>query len=219
MHDKPLSKLAGHLLRRLPGASHPARHRAGPDRFGLEEEKVLRFTEDRLDPAEEGRLAEEVAAVLPLGWSLSPRAKERLHAVTEHLGGERRLLEWLDRHPGLPRLTARLVALMGILDRYSDDAEVVEALRASRAEDPFPAGLENVLPPGTSEETLSDVSYRIDELLFERQTQDATRLALATTDWLRDATRSSAPSSSGISEMRELMTHLRKDIGEADAAA
>ncbi|MFC1228966.1 hypothetical protein ACIGW5_03060 [Streptomyces prasinus] len=219
MHDKPLSQLAGHLLRRLPGASHPARRRVGPDRFGLDEEKVLRFTEDRLDPAEEPRLAQEVAEVLPLGWSLSPRAKERLHAVTEHLGGERRLLEWLDRHPGLPRLTARLVVLMGTLDRYSDDAEVVEALRASRAEDPFPAGLENVLPPGTSEETLGDISYRIDELLFDRHTQDATRLALATTDWLRDAARRSAPSSAGISEMRDLMTHLHQDISEADAAA
>ncbi|MFI8306423.1 hypothetical protein ACIF80_23875 [Streptomyces sp. NPDC085927] len=219
MHDKPLSKLAGHLLRRLPDASHPTRHRVGPDTFGLDEEKVLRFAEGRLDPAEEPRLAEEVAEVLPLGWSLSPRAKERLHTVTEHLGGERQLLEWLDRHPGLPRLTARLVALMGTLDRYSDDAEVVEALRSSRAEDPFPAGLENVLPPGTSEETLSDISYRIDELLFERHTQDATRLALATTDWLRDAAQRFAPSSDGVSEMRDLMAHLHKDISEAGAAA
>ncbi|MFE9940783.1 hypothetical protein [Streptomyces hirsutus] len=99
MHDKPLSKLAGHLLRRLPGASHPTRHRVGPDTFSLDEERVLRFAEDRLDPAEESRLA------------------------------------------------------------------------------------------------------------------------LATTDWLRNATRRSAPSSAGISEMRDLMTHLHKDINEAGAAA
>ncbi|MEF9906830.1 hypothetical protein [Streptomyces sp. P9-A2] len=60
MHDKPLSKPAGHLSRRLPDASHPTRHRVGPDTFGLDEEKVLRLAEGRLDPAEEPRLAEAV---------------------------------------------------------------------------------------------------------------------------------------------------------------
>ncbi|WP_043494050.1 hypothetical protein [Streptomyces viridosporus] len=219
MHDKPLSKLAGHLLHRRPGASRPTRHRVGPDTFGLDEERVLRFADGTLDPAQEPRLAEEVAEVLPLGWSLSPRAKERLYTVTEHLGGEPRLLEWLDRHPGLPRLTARLVVLTGILDRYSDDAGVVEALRSSRAEEPLPAGLEGVLPPETDEETLSDISYRIDELLFERHPQDAARLALATTDWLRSAARRAAPSSPGTGEMGDLMDHLHKDISEAGAVA
>ncbi|MFF8594879.1 hypothetical protein ACF061_26210 [Streptomyces sp. NPDC015220] len=218
MHDKPLGKLVGDLLHRRPGASRPARQRVGPDALGLDEEKVLGFVDGALAPADEKRLAEEVAEILPLGWSLSPRAKERLSRVTDHLGGERQLLEWLDRHPGLPRLTARLFALTGNLDRYSEDNGIVEALRSSRSRDPLPGELAGILPPETSEETLSDIAYRIDELLFEHHTQDAKRLALATTDWLRHATEQAAPSSPGIDEMRDLMTHLHRDIDEADAA-
>lgn len=219
MHDKPLSKLAGHLLNRRASASRPARHHVDPDTFGLEEGKVLRFTEGSLDTAEEQRLAEEVAEVLPLNWSLSYRAKERLHTVTEHLGGEAELLQWLDRHPGPPRLIARLVALTSNLDRYSEDAEVVEALRSSRAEHLLPAELEGILPPETDEGTLSAISYHIEELLFERQPQEAARLALATTDWLRDAARRATSASSQVSEMGDLMTHLHQDISEAETAA
>lgn len=217
MHDKPLSTLAGHLLRRRPGASHPTRHHVGPDAFGLDEDKVLRFEDDDLDPAEERRLAEEVSEILPLGWSLTPRAKERLNTVVEHLGGEPQLLQWLDGHPGLPRLTARLFALMGNLDRYSDEADVVEALNSSRAQTPLPAGLEGILPPETGEETLSDIAYHIDGFLSDRHTQDATRLALATTDWLRHTARQVTSASPTVREMSDLMAHLHRDISEADA--
>ncbi|GAA0909992.1 hypothetical protein [Streptomyces thermoalcalitolerans] len=217
MHDKPLSELAGHLLNRRAGASRPARHHVAPDRFGLDEEKVLRFTDGTLDAAEEQRLAEEVAELLPLNWSLTYRGKERLHAVVEHLGGESELLRWLDRHPGPPRLTARLVALTSTLDRYSEDADVVEALRSLRAESPLPAELEGVLPPDTDAETLSAVSYRIEELLFERHPQGAARLALAATDWVRDAARRAPSASAQVGELGDLMAHLHQDISEADA--
>ncbi|MDN5382108.1 hypothetical protein QEP66_08420 [Streptomyces sp. LB8] len=217
MHDKPLSKLAGHLLNRRAGASRPARHRVAPDAFGLEEAKVLRFTDGTLDAAGEQRLAEEVAEILPLNWSLTYRGKERLHAVVEHLGGESGLLRWLDRHPGLPRLTARLVALTSTLDRYSEDADVVEALCSLRAQNPPPAELEGVLPPDTDAETLSAVSYRIEELLFERHPQDAARLALAATDWLRNIARQATSASGQVGEMGDLMAHLHRDIDEAGA--
>lgn len=219
MHDKPLSNLVGDLLRRRPGASHRTRHRVGPDTFGLDEEKVLGFVDGVLDPADETRLAEEVAEVLPLDWSLSPKARERLSQVTDCVGGERQLLQWLDRHPGLPRLTARLFVLTNNLDQYSDDTAVIEALRSSRAQEPTPAGLEGILPPETSEETLTAIAYHIHELLCERHAQDARRLALATTDWLRHATEQAAPSSPGISEVRDLMGHLHKDISEAGTTA
>ncbi|MDX2622758.1 hypothetical protein PV356_25060 [Streptomyces sp. WI03-5b] len=217
MHDKPLSKIAGHLLHRRAGASRPARERIGPDTLGLDEAKVLRFADGTLAPAEEARLAEEVAEILPLGWSLQPRAKERLHTVSEHLGGERAVLEWLDRHPGLPRLTARLVALEGNLDRFSEDPAVIEALRAARAERPLPRELEGVLPPATSEETLSDISYRIDELLFDRHVEEAARLALTTADWLRNAARQAPSPSPAVRELAEVMAHSHQDISEAGA--
>ncbi|MDX3238937.1 hypothetical protein PV392_25255 [Streptomyces sp. ME03-5709C] len=219
MHNKPLSKLAGRLLLRRPDASRPGRQRVGPDSFGLDEGKVLGFAEGELDAAQEQRLAVEVAEVLPLGWCLSERAKERLHTVTERLGGETELLRWLDGHPGVPRLTARLVTLTGVLDGYSEDAEVVEAVRSRRVAAPPPPELEGVLPPGTDEETLSDISYRIDELLFDRNTRDAARLALTTTAWLRDTAGGATPASPAVREMSEVMGHLHKDISEAEAEA
>ncbi|MFC9111955.1 hypothetical protein ACFTWN_01295 [Streptomyces sp. NPDC057092] len=215
MHDKSLSKIAGHLLHRRAGASRPARDRVGPDTVGLDDGLALRFADDRVDPAEEARLAEEVAEILPLGWSLTTKAKEQLHTVSEHLGGEAGLLDWLDRHPGLPRLTARLQVLTGSLDRYSEDTAVVEILRSSRAEEPLPEELRGILPPETDDETLSDISYRIDELLFDRNTQEAARLALATTGWLRDAVRRTAAPAPDIEEMGDLMAHLHQDISEA----
>ncbi|MGN0119837.1 MAG: hypothetical protein ACI39M_20405 [Streptomyces albidoflavus] len=42
-------------------------------------------------------------------------------------------MTWLDRFPGLPRLTARLYVLMGLLDRYGEESAVIDALRESRA--------------------------------------------------------------------------------------
>ncbi|MFH9331632.1 hypothetical protein ACH4KU_21920 [Streptomyces althioticus] len=218
MHDKPLSKFTGRLVRRRPGVSRPAPERVGPDTYGLDEDKTLRFAADRLGPEEEQRLAEEVAELLPLGWSLSPRAKERLYTVSSHLGGEPQLLDWLDRHPGLPRLTARLTAMTGNLDRYSDDPSVVEAVRAARAEGALPAELEELLPPQTDEETLSDLAYRIDSLLFERRTGDAARLALTAADWLRTAARQAPSRSPMLDEMAEFMAHLHEDVRQAGAA-
>lgn len=218
MHEKPLGKLVDDLLRRRPDDSRPARQRVGPDAFGLDEGLVLGFVEGESNPADEARLAEEVAEALPLSWSLSTRAKERLSHISRRLGGERQLLEWLDEHPGLPRLTARLFALTGNLDRYSDSAPVVEALRSSRAEAPPPAELRDILPPDSSEETLGDIAYRIDELLFDRRRQEATQLALATTRWLREVAERAAPSSPEVSEMGDVMGHLHTDIREAGAA-
>lgn len=170
-------------------------------------------------PAREARLAQEVAEVLPLGWSLPFRGKERLDRVTDHLGGERELLEWLDRHPGLPRLTARLLALTGNLERFSADPAVIGALRSSGAGAAPPAQLKAVLPPALGDETLSDLGYHLDKLLFERHVQEAKQFALATTEWLRTAAGQSADVPSGVGEMRDVMGHLHKDISEAEADA
>jgi hypothetical protein len=215
MHDKTLSKIAGRLLHRRASTSRPARDRTGTETLGLDERKVLLFADGALAPAEEEQLAEEVAAALPLGWSLQPRAKEMLHTVSDHLGGEPGLLRWLDRHPGLPRLTARLVALMGNLDTFGEDPGVVEALRSSRAERPLPEELKGILPPETGEETLGDIAYHIEELLFDRRWQEAARVALAAADWLRDAARRAASPTPAVKEAAEVMDHLHREISDA----
>lgn len=217
MHDKPLSTIAGRLLHRRTSSSRPARDRTGTETLGLDERAILLFAEDALPPEEEAQLAEEVAAALPLGWSLQPRAKEMLHTLSEHLGGEPGLLQWLDRHPGVPRLTARLVALMGNLDTLGEDRGVVEALRSSRAEKPLPGELEGILPPQIGDETLGDIAYHIDELLFDRHRQEAARVALAAADWLCEAARRAPSPTPAVKEAAEVMSHLRREISEAGA--
>jgi hypothetical protein len=215
MHDKPLSRITGVLRRRRSGDAGASGGGAGPDAFGLDEDLVEGFAAGALGPEDEARLAEEVAALLPLRWSLSPRAEERLSQVNDRLGGYRRLLEWLDTHPGPPRLTARLVVLTENLDHFGENAAVVEALRVYRGRSPLPAGLRDVLPPDTGAETLSDIAQRIEELLGERRAQDATRLALTTTDWLGGLARSAAPDSPEVEQTSELMSHLHTDITRA----
>ncbi|GAA2590182.1 MULTISPECIES: hypothetical protein [Streptomyces] len=42
-------------------------------------------------------------------------------------------------------------------------------------------------------------------------------ITLATTEWLRTATEQAAASSPGVGEMRDVMGHLHKDIGESEA--
>ncbi|MEU3558285.1 hypothetical protein [Streptomyces fragilis] len=218
MHDKPLSRVTGRLRRRR-GDAHAARGGTGPDAFGLDEDKANRFAAGTLGPEDEARLAEEVAALLPRRWSLSPRAKELLSQVNDRVGGHRRLLEWLDGHPGLPRLTARLLALTENLDHFGENTAVVDAVRAHRGRSPLPAELRDVLPPATDEETLPDIAQRLEQLLGDRRTQDATRLALATTDWLGNLARGVAPDSPEVTEMSELMLHLHTDVDRAAATS
>ncbi|MET8576816.1 hypothetical protein [Streptomyces sp. NPDC005012] len=217
MHDKPLSRLTGRLRDRRRSGARTAHGDTGPDAFGLDEDKVEGFTAGTLGPEDEARLAEEVAALLPLRWSLSPRAEERLSQVNDRVGGDRRLLEWLDGHPGLPRLTARLLVLAENLDHFGENTAVVDAVRARRGRSPLPEELRGVLPPGTDEETLPDIAQRVEELLGERRPQDAARLALATTDWLRGVARDAAPDSPEVTGMSELMAHLHTDIAQASA--
>ncbi|WP_151772322.1 hypothetical protein [Streptomyces abyssomicinicus] len=219
MHAKPLSRITGSLRHRRPRAPGAHGDGQGPDAFGLDEDKVEGFTAGTLGPEDEARLAEQVAAVLPLRWSLTPRAEERLSQVNDRLGGNRRLMEWLDGHPGLPRLTARLVVLTENLDHFGENAAVVDAVRAYRGRSPLPAGLRDVLPPDTDEATLSGIAQRVEELLGERRTQDATRLALTTTEWLGGVARGAAPDSPEVTEMSELMSHLHTDIARAAPAS
>ncbi|MER5476003.1 hypothetical protein ABT026_03290 [Streptomyces sp. NPDC002734] len=219
MHEKPLSRVTGRLRRRLRNEAHDPPGDPGPDAFGLDQYLANRFEDGALAPEDEARLAEEVATLLPRRWSLSPRAEERLSQVNDRLGGYRQVLEWLDGHPGLPRLTARLLVLTENLDHFGENTAVVDAVRAQRGRSPLPAELRDVLPPATDEETLPDIAQRLEGLLGDRRSEDATRLALATTEWLGGVARGAAPDSPEVTEMSELMSHLHTDIAQAAPTA
>ncbi|MFI9610121.1 hypothetical protein ACIHCM_00180 [Streptomyces sp. NPDC052023] len=211
----PLTKSIGELLHRRHGSPRRAHARPGPDRFGLDSMLAGGFTAGTLGPEDEARLADEVAQLLPHGADMVTKARETLTTIVDHLGGQRELMAWLDRHPGRPRLIARMYVLMGQLDRYSDEGAVLDALRASRAQDPYPGGLRDYLPPDTTDETLGTVAARIEDLLADGREEEAVRLALATTSWLRHVAESADDPLPVVREMGELMAHVHEDVGEA----
>jgi hypothetical protein len=214
VHDKPLLKSVGELLRRRHGSSGRTRQ-AGPDGFALDSLKVSGFTAGTVSAEDEARLADEVAQLLPHHWDLPTKSVEALTPVVDHLGGQQELMAWLDRHPGRPRLIARIYVLLGHLDQYSDDPAVLAAVRHARAQDPYPVGLRGYLTPETNDETLGGLAFRIEELLGDDREEDATALALTTAEWLRGAARNADNPSSDIRELGELMDHMHQDITEA----
>ncbi|MFF7379242.1 hypothetical protein ACIP4Q_27890 [Streptomyces massasporeus] len=215
MHDIPLTRSVGELLHRRHGASRGAHPEAGPDGYGLDSWRAGQFTAGTLTPQDETRLADEVAELLPHSWDIPTKSREALTTIIDHLGGQRELMAWLDGHPGRPRLIARLYVLMGHLDRYSDDATVVGALRSAREQDPFPAGLRDYLLPQTTDETLGTLASRMEKLLAQQREEDVTALALATTAWLKDVAENADSPGPAVPEMGSVMGHLHQDIEES----
>lgn len=101
--------------------------------FKLDRSLVEAFVAGTLDPQGEAELAAQVARVIPFHAMAPNPVAAGLSRIIHHLGDERALLAWLDRHPGEPRLVARLFVLIGLLDRYGDEPAVVTALRALAA--------------------------------------------------------------------------------------
>ncbi|MEO3764699.1 hypothetical protein [Streptomyces sp. B8F3] len=204
MHEKLLHRAGGRLTHRHDG--RPSAARARPEELVLDPAKVRGFGAGTLGRQDEAGLALEVAELLPHGWDLPYKLKAALQDVIAHLGGEAELMTWLDTFPGRPRLTARIYVFLGLLDRYGDVPEVVEALRDARTREPYPAGLRKVLVPQTDAETLSDVGYRVEALLTDGKVEQAAALALAIADWLRRSL---------TGPVADLMAHVREDIAQA----
>ncbi|WP_260460430.1 hypothetical protein [Streptomyces sp. WAC04114] len=211
----PLTRSVGELLHRRHRASRGAQPESGPDGYGLDSVRAGQFTAGTLAPQDEARLADEVAELLPHSWDIPTKSREALTTIIDHLGGQRELMAWLDRYPGRPRLIARLYVLMGHLDRYSDDATVVGALRSAREQDPFPAGLRGYLLPQTTDETLGTLASRMEKLLAEQREEDASALALSTTAWLKGVADDANGPGAAVLEMGSVMGHLHQDIEES----
>ncbi|WP_432042396.1 hypothetical protein [Streptomyces cadmiisoli] len=217
MHEKPLSKIAAELLHLHPPGSHPSADRSAPTGFALDPVAVSEFVADRLDAPGEAALADQVARLVPFHWSLPNTIAAELSQVTDHVGGQPELLAWLDRYPGMPRLTARLYVLMGLLDQYSSDDAVVTALREFRQRTPYPEGLRGYLVPETDDETLGSLAYRIEEELGDGRTHESVELALATEQWLRQVAPRAEELDPRLGDMDELLGHTREDIRSAAA--
>jgi hypothetical protein len=180
--------------------------------FHLDREMVDDFVAGRLGPGAEEVLAEQVARVMPFHWSLPHPGAARLSRITRHLGGEPALLAWLDRHPGLPRLTARSYAVIAVLDHLSARSAVVTALGEFRARNPDPPGLADYLPPRTDHETLASLSYAIEALLGDDRADDAVRLADAAAALVRSVSPRAAELDPDVGDLVAELEQARRAI-------
>jgi hypothetical protein len=133
--------------------------------WDLDQELVDALVADRLDAGGQAVLAEQVARVLPVHWVAPGPVVTALSQLVDKLGSERELFGWLERHPGRPRLVARLYVVIGMLDQISDDPAVLTALRELRRRVPYPPGLAGYLVPDTDDGTLAELSARIEAIL------------------------------------------------------
>ncbi|MDF3300254.1 hypothetical protein [Streptomyces tropicalis] len=216
MREKPLSRIENELLRLRRHLSSATEHPQVPAGFAVNRALVSGLVAGDLSEPQEAELAGEVARALPFHWSQFNTEAEVMSELTDHLGGRQELVSWLDRFPGAPRLVARLYVLMGLLDRFSEEAPVVTALREFREGTPYPAGLQGYLLPETDDGTLAELAFRIERLLGDGERERAVALALSTAECLeRVAPRAAEIDPGAAGDLGELMEHSRKDIQEA----
>jgi hypothetical protein len=185
--------------------------------FELDPDLVESFTTGKLDTDGEATLADQVARILPLHWTAPPEIVGLMQRVIDHLGGDRELLEWLERHPGRPRLVARLYVLIGLLDQISDQSAVVSALTDLRAKVPYPPGLGGYLLPDTTPETLADLSAKIEGLLADDRTDNAFRLAVAAVAMLQEIAPRAGRQDPELGALGDVLESIRRDLIAAAA--
>lgn len=171
-----------------------------------------RFLAGTLDPQDEAMLAEQVARLVPHHWTLPHPVEAAYARIVGHLGGQRALLAWLDRHPGRPRLVARLNVLQGLLEHLSATPAVVAALRDLRTRDPYPRGLAGYLAPSTDDGTIASLAGEIESLLGNDRPDEAVRLALAVVDTLQQIAPAAAERDPDLRDLADLLEQARQDI-------
>jgi hypothetical protein len=157
-----------------------------PD-FRLDRSLIDALTAGRLDRQGEAQLVEQVVRVLPFHWMLPNSTMVGLVRLRDHFGGEPGLFDWLDRHPGRPRLVARLYGLTGLLDELSTRPTVVGAVRELRDGVGDPTELTGYLVPDTDSSTLASLGTRIESLLAEDRVDEAAEVALGAVELLLHA--------------------------------
>jgi hypothetical protein len=170
---------------------------------------VRAFVQDRLDDAGRAALADEVARMLPFHAQLPDPVAADLVTLTRHLGGDEALLEWLDGYPGRPRVTARLIRVIDLLDRWSAVPGVVRALEHVRARDPYPHALAGYLVPDTTSATLAGLAQLIESRLADDRLDEAGCLALRSLALLADLAPAAAELDRRAAELEHEVRVLR----------
>ncbi|HEV7823910.1 MAG TPA: hypothetical protein VGP02_03295 [Mycobacteriales bacterium] len=173
------------------------------------------FVAGDLTDAEEAALADEIARLLPFHAELPHPVARHVSTLLDHVGGDAGLWAWLDRHPGRPRVVARLYRIMALLDRVSAEPGVVTALAELRERTPYPPGLEGHLVPDTTIETLAGLSGRIELLLGEDQLDEAVRVADAAVRTLAELAPRAAELQPELAGLRDEVEQARRVLAEA----
>jgi hypothetical protein len=191
-----------------------AEEAAVPD-FRLDRSLIDASTAGTLDRQGEAQLAEQVARVLPFHWTLPNSTMVGLVRLRNHLGGEPGLLDWLDRHPGRPRLVARLYRLTGLLDELSARAAVVEAVRELRDRGGDPTELTGYLVPDTDSSTLASLGSRIESLLGDDRVDEAAEVALGSVALLSQAAPRADELDPDLGDLTGRMDQVRQRLVDA----
>lgn len=152
--------------------------------FNLDPALVRRFTADQLDEEGQAELADQVAVLVMCHVQLPTAVAVWLTRVVKHLGGDGALVAWLERFPGRSRITARLLAIIDLLDTVSAEPAVVTALTELRNGTPDPSGLEPYLTADTNDETLAGLAWHVEALAGDDRLDDAVRLAVTSAELL-----------------------------------
>jgi hypothetical protein len=185
--------------------------------FYLDPALVKRFTADQLDEKGQAELADQIAVLVMCHVQLPTGVAVRLTRVVKHLGGDAALVAWLERFPGRPRITARLLALIDLLNAVSAEPAVVTALTELRTGTPDPPDLRPYLPPDTDDEALTDLAWHIEALAGDDRLDDAVTLALASAELFRRIARRARELSPTLPDLAEHATLAAAAVTEAAA--
>jgi hypothetical protein len=180
--------------------------------FRLDRGLVDSFVTGRLDDAGEAMLAEQVARVIPFHTVLPNAVVASLSRIAHHLGGERAIFDWLDRHDGRPRLVARSYVFVRLLDDLTEQPAVLTALAELRARTPYPPGLAGYLVPDTDKGTLSSLAQSIESLLGEDRLDEAVRLADATAAMLQQIAPHFSELDPSLRDQATVLERVRHDL-------
>jgi hypothetical protein len=147
--------------------------------FWLDDATVDAFVAGTLDAEREVDLARQVAPLVPDHHALPNHTVASLSRLTHHLGGPGGVLAWLDRFEGQPRVVSRVVAVGDLFERFSDDPDVMAAVRATRHSSSDPPGLVGHIVFDTDEGTLASVAHDMEMLAADGRTDEALHVAIA----------------------------------------
>ncbi|WP_432824529.1 hypothetical protein [Dactylosporangium sp. CA-092794] len=181
---------------------------------GIDLGAIAAFRAGRLDRAAQATLADQVAILIGQPEPPATPIASALRRILEGIGGDEALLAWLDGFPGRPRLVARILGLVALLDRFGDRWPVVEALRELRERTPYPPGLAGHLPALTDADNLPGLGGEIKMLLGEEETAAAGRVARAAAGLLCDLAPRVARAP-GLEDLGSLAERAERGISEA----